>query len=160
MSRRRRQSNWRPTGNVPSAARVLLVEQMEADALMPEPAERALVATELDTLVSRASLRTVDRAGGFLHSKLRRNRLPRATDHAAWRRVMSQLHDWNVSHRPERKKQQRYPSFRLSYLNPRRVLNCARRHIRKEVMFALGFAGKRHGAGGSYRRTQESLWGC
>lgn len=51
----------------------------------------------------------------------------------------------------------------LSYLNPERVLVCARRAVRREVLFALGIGGHRRrspGRGGGYRRTEESNWRC
>lgn len=51
---------------------------------------------------------------------------------------------------------------RLAFPNPAVVLVCARRKIRREVMFANRVAGYKRspGAGGSYRRSKNSSWRC
>jgi len=50
----------------------------------------------------------------------------------------------------------------LSYRAPFKTLECARRGIRREVLFARRIAGRRRspGRGGSYRRRPESLFAC
>jgi len=49
-----------------------------------------------------------------------------------------------------------------SYRQPLKVLDCARRGIRREVLFARRVAGRRAspGRGGTYRRRPESLYSC
>lgn len=51
---------------------------------------------------------------------------------------------------------------RLQVQAPRRVAFCVRRQQRKEVLHALGIAGRRGlvGRGGSYHRTSNSSWRC
>lgn len=44
--------------------------------------------------------------------------------------------------RPSRAQKFFYPSARIAFRNPSRVLVCVRRGIRREVMHATGFAGK------------------
>lgn len=51
---------------------------------------------------------------------------------------------------------------RLRIQAPRAVLFCQQRQVRKEVLFAKRVAGLKRspGRGGTYRRRQESRWGC
>lgn len=54
-------------------------------------------------------------------------------------------------------------SHRLRYADPRLVLVCLRRKIRREVLFAKNIGGHKHkspGRGGSYRRSKNSNWSC
>lgn len=52
-----------------------------------------------------------------------------------------------------------YAFLRSLPLLPRRTRICIRRKVRREVLFALDLHG-RHGAGGSYNRTQDSQYSC
>lgn len=54
------------------------------------------------------------------------------------------------------------PLYRLAFENPRLVMHCLRRRMRREVLHALGIAGRKglRGRGGGYSRRVESEFHC
>lgn len=90
---------------------------------------------------------------------------PHRASSAVRRSVAPQFVTWSKPRSPLQAHLQRqsWKAFQVLQVQaPRRVVFCVRRKQRKEVLHALGIAGRRglRGRGGSYHRTENSNWAC
>lgn len=122
--------------------------------VMPRPVVRPLV----DALVSEAKRSSPTRSAIAYRSSRRLADVSESGPTAFARRV-----GLVPAKRPERIiTPPAKPLYKLAFSNPKLVAECLRRRMRKEVLHALGIAGRKglSGRGGGYRRTPASEFSC